>query len=112
GYRVIAPDQIGFGKSSKPERFQYTFAQLAVLTRSLLDRAGVQRTAVVGHSMGGMLAARLALMFPERVDRLALVNPIGLEDWKRLVSYKTVDEKFMSEMAATPESARADMRAH
>jgi pimeloyl-ACP methyl ester carboxylesterase len=110
GYRVVVPDQIGFGKSSKPEHFQYTFQQMAAQTRALLDHLGVARTAVVGHSMGGMLGVRFALSYPERVERLAVVNPIGLEDWKRQVPYKTVDENFASEMAATPESVRAYMR--
>jgi pimeloyl-ACP methyl ester carboxylesterase len=110
GYRVIVPDQIGFGKSSKPERFQYTFQQLADLTRTLLDRLGIKTAAVVGHSMGGMLGVRFALQFPERVDRLVLVNPIGLEDWKRWVPYKTIEENYRSELAATPDSVRAYMR--
>jgi pimeloyl-ACP methyl ester carboxylesterase len=110
GYRVVVPDQIGFGKSSKPERFQYSFQEMAAETRALLDHVGISRAAVVGHSMGGMLAVRFALSYPERVERLALVNPIGLEDWKRSVPYKTVDENFASEMAATPESVRAYMR--
>jgi pimeloyl-ACP methyl ester carboxylesterase len=110
GYRVIAPDQIGFGKSSKPERFEYTFQQLAVLTRTLLDRLGVSKVAVVGHSMGGMLAVRFALQYPDVVERLCLVNPIGLEDWKRGVPYKTIDENLRTELAGTPESVRAYMR--
>jgi pimeloyl-ACP methyl ester carboxylesterase len=110
GYRVIAPDQVGFGKSSKPRRFQYSFQQLAVLTRTLLDRLGIKTAAVVGHSMGGMLGVRFALQYPDRVERLALVNPIGLEDWKALVPYKTIDENLRSELAATPESVRAYMR--
>lgn len=110
GYRVVVPDQIGFGKSSKPERFQYTFQELAATTRALLDRLGVARAAVVGHSMGGMLGVRFALQYPGRVERLALVNPIGLEDWKRWVPCKTIDENFASELAATPETLRAYMR--
>jgi pimeloyl-ACP methyl ester carboxylesterase len=110
GYRVVVPDQVGFGKSSKPERFQYTFQQLAALTGTLMDRLGIDKAAVVGHSMGGMLAARLALMFPERVERLVLVNPIGLEDWKRFVPYKTIDDNYRSELSATPDSVRAYMR--
>src|SRR4051812_28427167 len=110
GYRVIAPDQIGFGKSSKPEHFQYTFQQLAVLTRTLLDRLGVKTAAGGGHSMGGMLATRFALMDPDRAGRLVLVNPIGLEDWKRWVPYHTIDENLASERAATPDSVRAYMR--
>ena len=82
GFRVIIPDQVGFGKSSKPDYFQYSFQQLALNTKALLDSLGVEKTAVLGHSMGGMLATRFALMFPERTTKLILENPIGLEDWK------------------------------
>ena len=61
---------------------------------------------VVGHSMGGMLGTRFALMFPDRTERLALVNPIGLEDWKTVVPYLTVDQFFAGELQQTPESIR------
>lgn len=110
GYRVVAPDQIGFGKSSKPASYQFTFHTLAANTRSLLDALGVRRFSLVGHSMGGMLAARMALMYPERVERLALVNPIGLEDWKLVAPYRTVEESFAQELRATPESIREYQR--
>src|SRR6202012_1277662 len=90
GLRVIAPDQIGFGKSSKPHGYQFTFQALADNTRELLDHCHVDRVHIVGHSMGGMLATRFALMFPERVERLVLVNPIGLEDWKAVGPYHSV----------------------
>jgi pimeloyl-ACP methyl ester carboxylesterase len=56
GYRVIAPDQIGFGKSTKPAHYQYTFQQLAGNTHALLVSLGISRVTVVGHSTGGMLA--------------------------------------------------------
>ena len=82
GFRVIVPDQIGFCKSSKPAAYQYTFQQLAHNTKALLDSLGVQRFTVMGHSTGGMLATRIALMFPQQVEQLVMVNPIGLEDWK------------------------------
>jgi pimeloyl-ACP methyl ester carboxylesterase len=110
GYRVIVPDQIGFGKSSKPEHFQFSFQELAAHTRGLLDSLGVSRVSVVGHSMGGMLATRFVLMYPDRAEKLVLVNPIGLEDWKRLVPYRTVDESFQAELKATPDSVRDYMR--
>lgn len=110
GYRVIVPDQIGFGKSSKPHHFQFTFQQLARETEALLDSLHVPKVSVVGHSIGGMLATRFALMFPERVERLVLVNPIGLEDWKRLVPYKTIDELYASELKSTPETVRTYMK--
>lgn len=110
GFRVIAPDQIGFGKSTKPLAYQFSFQALAGNTRALLDSLGAPRAAVVGHSMGGMLAARFALMFPDRTERLALVNPIGLEDWKTVVPYRSVDQWYQQELKATPESIREYQR--
>jgi pimeloyl-ACP methyl ester carboxylesterase len=110
GYRVIAPDQIGFGKSSKPTAYQFSFQTLAENTRALLDYLHVERFSLVGHSMGGMLATRMALMYPERVEKLVLVNPIGLEDWKLVVPYRTVDQNFAQELRATPESIKEYFR--
>lgn len=80
GYRVIAPDQIGFCKSSKPAGFQYSFHALASLTAALLDKAGAGRVVLVGHSTGGVLATRFALLYPKRLSQLVLVNPLGLND--------------------------------
>jgi pimeloyl-ACP methyl ester carboxylesterase len=107
GYRVIAPDQIGFCKSSKPEHYQYSFQQLAANTRALLASIGVKRATVVGHSTGGMLAARYALMYPQQVEQLALVNPIGLEDWKaKGVPWLSVDQWVERELQTTAERIR------
>ena len=69
GFRVVAPDQIGFGKSSKPEGYQFSFAQLTINTRTLLQGLGIDKVALVGHSMGGMLATRFAVTFPDLVER-------------------------------------------
>ena len=80
GYRVIVPDQLGFCKSSKPEAAQYSLELLASSTRKLLAARGIARASMVGHSMGGMLAIRYAILFPDAVERLVLVNPIGLRD--------------------------------
>lgn len=80
GYRVIAPDQIGFCKSSKPDGYQYSFHAMAALTAALLDQAGVGKLILVGHSTGGILATRFALLYPARVTKLVLVNPLGLND--------------------------------
>ena len=98
GFRVIVPDQISFGKSSKPDHFHYTFQQLALNTKAVLDSIGVEKTAVLGHSMGGMLATRFALMFPETTQKLILENPIGLEDWKLKVPYKPVEWWYHNEL--------------
>ena len=98
GYRVIVPDQIGFGKSSKPATLQYTFQLLASATKAVLDSAGVGKVVVLGHSMGGMVATRFALMFPERVEKFILEDPIGLEDWKLKVPYQGVDDWYAQEL--------------
>jgi pimeloyl-ACP methyl ester carboxylesterase len=108
GYRVIAPDQIGWCKSTKPARYQYSFQQLAANTHALIASLGLSKVVVIGHSTGGMLAARFALMYPETVSALVLVNPIGLEDWKALgVPYRSVDEQIAREKATTAERIRA-----
>lgn len=98
GYRVIMPDQIGFGKSSKPVDIQYTFQLLAQNTKAVLDATGVSKVTVLGHSMGGMLATRFALMYPDVVEKLILENPIGLEDWKTVVPYQSVDDWYAAEL--------------
>jgi len=106
GFRVIVPDQIGFGKSSKPQSFQYSFQQLALNTKTLLDSLHISRTAVLGHSMGGMLATRFALMFPEITEKLILENPIGLEDYKQLTPYKPVDYWYKNELTQNYEKIK------
>ena len=107
GYRVIAPDQVGFCKSTKPDGYQYSLAQLAANTRALLDSLGIGRSVVVGHSMGGMLATRYALMYPDAVEHLALVAPIGLEDWKAVgVPYQSIDQWYAGELKTSYESIR------
>jgi len=106
GFRVIVPDQIGFGKSSKPDNFQYTFQQFAENTKKLLDHLGIEKTTILGHSMGGMLATRFTLMYPETAEKLVLENPIGLEDWKTVVPYKTVDWWYESELKQNYEAIK------
>jgi pimeloyl-ACP methyl ester carboxylesterase len=110
GLRCIAPDQVGFGKSSKPAAYQFSFAQLAANTRALLASLGVTRSVVVGHSMGGMLAGHYAVQYPGATERLVLVNPIGLEDYAALVPPRTVDDWYRGELQATPESVREYQR--
>ena len=97
GYRVVVPDQVGFGKSSKPRSFQFSFQEMARETDLLLQHLKLKQVQVVGHSMGGMLGTRYALMFPAKVTSLTLVNPIGLEDWKRQVPYHTVEQNYAAE---------------
>ncbi len=110
GHRVIVPDQIGFGKSSKPADIQYSFHLLASNTAALLDHLKVKEVGVVGHSMGGMVATRFALMFPARTQKLVLANPIGLEDWKRKAPYLSVDQWTTAVNKKTPEGIKGYMQ--
>lgn len=110
GYRVVAPDQIGFGKSSKPVGYHYSFNELAGNTRALLAAAGVSNSIVVGHSMGGMLAVRYALLFGDKTERLALVDPIGLEDYSVVLPFRSVDELYRRELSQTEEKIRSYVR--
>ncbi len=106
GFRVIVPDQIGFGKSSKPKHFHYTFQQLSKNTKALLDTLKIEKTSVLGHSMGGMLATRFTLMYPNTIDKFILENPIGLEDWKLKVPYKPVEWWYNNELKKSYESIK------
>ena len=107
GYRVVAADQIGFCKSSKPARYQFSFQQLAANSRALLDSIGIDKVSVMGHSMGGMLATRFALMYPAQTEQLVMVNPIGLEDWKALgVPYRSVDDWYQRDLNTSAEGIR------
>jgi pimeloyl-ACP methyl ester carboxylesterase len=107
GYRVIAPDQIGFCKSSKPAHYQFSFHQLAANTHMLLASLGISRAIVIGHSTGGMLAIRYALLYPDAVHQLVLVDPIGLEDWKaKGVPWQSVDAWYQQELQTSAERIR------
>jgi len=104
GFRVVIPDQIGFGKSSKPHAYQFSFSQLAENTKAVLDELKIDKTIVLGHSMGGMVATRFTLLYPEKVEKLILENPIGLEDYKAFASYQTIDQAYQSELKNTAET--------
>jgi pimeloyl-ACP methyl ester carboxylesterase len=76
GFRVVAPELWGMGRSAKP-RGRYSLDRWVDQLVGLMDGLGMQRAAVMGHSMGGAVAVRLARRYPERVTRLALVAPVG-----------------------------------
>lgn len=105
GFRVIVPDQIGFSKSSKPI-INYSFHQMATWNKQLLDSLGVQKVNILGHSMGGMLATRFALLYPEKTEKLLLENPIGLEDYRTFVPYVTTNQQYQTELKSTSASIR------
>ena len=82
GFRVIAVDRIGYGKSSKP-LISYNFNFVAANMKALMDELGITKVAAVGHSMGGMVVSRFTMLYPENVTHVAMVNQIGLTDSRR-----------------------------
>ncbi len=106
-YRVIIPDQIGFGKSTKPQYYQYSLEQLALNTKGLIDSLNIKKLSVVGHSMGGMVATKFNKLYPKSVTKLVLVNPIGLEKYLDYVAYIDPQQFFENELSKTPEKIRA-----
>jgi len=112
GYRVVAPDQVGFCKSTKPAHYQFSFQQLAGNTHALLASLGIGRAIIIGHSTGGMLAIRYGLVYPDEVEQLVLVDPIGLEDWKaKGVPWQSVDAWYRQELQTSADSIRTYERA-
>lgn len=83
GFRVIAVDLIGYGKSSKPYSAPYTLRFYAETIRALLNELGIAKATWVGHSMGGQIAITAALHFPEAVEKLVLLAPAGFEAFKQ-----------------------------
>jgi pimeloyl-ACP methyl ester carboxylesterase len=75
-YRVVVPDQIGFGRSDKP-LINYRVATLVDFLDGLMKELKIDRASLVGNSLGGWTAAAFALAHPEKVDRLVLVDAAG-----------------------------------
>ncbi len=82
GYRVIAKDRLGWGKSSKPD-IPYSISLWASNTARLMDHLGIEQAAVVGHSIGGQMVTRFAFLYPERATHLVTVNQVGLTDRRK-----------------------------
>ena len=100
GFRVVVPDQIGFGRSSKAI-IPYNFHDMALNTRKLLQSLGIAKVSIVGHSMGGMLATRFAASFPEITERAVIYNPIGLHDPRYEHPWRSADDAYKAAMAQT-----------
>ncbi len=82
GFRVLAVDRIGYGKSSKPI-IPYNFNFVAANMKALLDELDIEEVAIVGHSMGGMVVSRFAMLYPDITTHVVMVNQIGLTDQRQ-----------------------------
>jgi len=104
GFRVVVPDQIGFGRSSKPV-IPYNFHDMALNTKRLLESLGIARAAIFGHSMGGMLAARFAASYPALTERLIICDPIGLTDTRWEQPWHGTEEAYEALLNRTNDQA-------
>jgi pimeloyl-ACP methyl ester carboxylesterase len=105
GFRVIVPDQIGYGRSSKPI-MPYNFSDMARNTRLILQSLNIDKVMVIGHSMGGMLAARFATQYPAMVERLVLYNPIGVVDVRFDRPLERADDAYKRNLASTYDTVK------
>ncbi|MBL8209949.1 MAG: alpha/beta hydrolase [Bryobacterales bacterium] len=108
GFRVVVPDQIGYGRSSKPI-MPYSLAEMARHTRILLQSLNIDKAMFVGHSMGGMLAARFATQYPAVTERLVLYNPIGLSDARFNSPAADPEEAYKRTLASTYQTIRTSL---
>jgi pimeloyl-ACP methyl ester carboxylesterase len=111
GYRAIAIDQIGYGRSSKPT-LHYTISTHANNTKRLLDYLGIARTHIVTHSMGGMVASRFAASYPDSVENLAMINQIGLTDTRAGRPARETVEVYKAALARSYAEIVKGMRAY
>ena len=105
GFRVVVPDQIGYGRSSKPI-IPYSFTDMARNSRAILQSLKIDKAMIVGHSMGGMLATRFATQYPAVTERLVIYNPIGLTDARFDRPAGSVDEQYKNALGATFQTIR------
>ena len=111
GYRVIAIDQIGFGRSSKPI-VNYTISTHAMNTKRLLDHLGIKQTDIVTHSMGGMVGSRFASLYPDTVGNLAMINQIGLSDTRAGRPARDIMDVYKASLARDYAEIVRGMRAY
>ncbi len=108
GFRAIAVDRIGYGRSSKPI-MHYNLHMPARNTKALLDHLGIEQAAIVGHSMGGMVATRFASTYPETTTHVVMVNQIGLTDTRHGRPWPDPEQSYQS---ALQTSYQSTLRGH
>lgn len=97
-FHVLAFDMVGAGFSGKPDR-PYIVTNLARFTKAFMDKLGIAKASLVGVSLGAQTALRCAIDFPDRVEKLVLVSPVGLT---RLTP--VAGDDFNSRSSAVPQS--------
>jgi pimeloyl-ACP methyl ester carboxylesterase len=105
GFRVLATDRIGYGRSSKPI-LPYTLHDMALHIKMLLDEKGISKAAIVGHSMGGMVTSRFAFSYPSMTTHAVMVNQIGLTDSRLNRAWRDHETQYQASLNRTYNSIR------
>lgn len=100
GFRVVVPDRIGYGRSSKPI-IPYNLHVFASNAKALLDHLGIEQVAIVGHSMGGALASRFAMTYDDMTTHVAMANQIGMSDSRPYRPWTDIEEIYESTLEGT-----------
>jgi pimeloyl-ACP methyl ester carboxylesterase len=98
GFHVIAVDLLGFGFSDKPASFEYTIEAQARMISRFMNRLGIGRATLVGSSYGGAVSLTVALDYPERVEKLVLVDAVINDDVKNHPILKLASVPFVGEL--------------
>ena len=108
GFRVLATDRIGYGRSSKPI-VPYTLHDMALHVKMLLDELNIPRAAIVGHSMGGMVVSRFAFSYPEMTTHAVMENQIGLTDSRLERPWRDPEEQYKASLNRSYEAIRRNI---
>ncbi|MGI1678635.1 MAG: alpha/beta hydrolase [Cellvibrionaceae bacterium] len=103
GFRVIVPDRIGYGRSSKPD-MPYNLHVFCSNAKALLDHLNIDQVAVVGHSMGGMVASRFAMTYEETTSHVVMVNQIGMSDQRQSRPWQDIEDVYQRVLGTSYQS--------
>ncbi len=109
GCRVIVPDLLGYGYSDKPDDIDYHLNVFVECIKQMLDSVGVDRYTLVGNSLGGAIAIKLALDYPDHVEKLLLMAPGGIEnqpDYFTMPGMAMMKAVFTAAEPVTPEKMK------
>jgi pimeloyl-ACP methyl ester carboxylesterase len=103
-YHVVVPDQIGFGSSDKP-MINYRVRTYVDFLAEFYKQLKIERATLVGHSMGGWIAAAFTIAFPDKVDRLVMADAAGYTppanfDYKSLYNLNPSTREGMKQLVA------------
>ncbi len=100
GYRTVLPDMVGFGWSSKPTGIDYTLDLFVPTLREFLDQLEIRRCVLVGNSLGGAISMKFAIDHPDRVEKLIVMGPGGIESRETYFKMPGI-QKMVSQFVGT-----------